>query len=65
MAKEPPLTARETKERWTELMEKRTAFYPRQGGKQAAGPGNGGGRGGAAAVAGNEAVAASSPEAAP
>jgi len=44
LAKEPPLTAREAKERWTELMEKRAAFYPKQGGKQMAGSnGNGGG----------------------
>jgi hypothetical protein len=43
LAREPPLTAREAKERWTELMEKRAAFYPRQGRKQAAMPSGGGG----------------------
>ncbi len=45
LAKEPPLTAREAKERWTELMEKRAAFYPKQGGKQAAGASGSGGGG--------------------
>jgi len=33
LARDPPLSAREAKERWTEALEKRAAFYQRSGGR--------------------------------
>jgi hypothetical protein len=46
MARDPPLTVREAKERWTEMLDRRAAFHRKAGGKQEGGQGGSGWRDG-------------------
>ncbi len=60
VAKEPPLSFREGKERWTEGIEKRAAFMQKPGGRQDAQRHNGGANSGGKGAAGKGRGGASS-----
>jgi hypothetical protein len=46
MARDPPLTVREAKERWTDMLDRRAAFHRKAGNKQESGQGGSGWRDG-------------------